>query len=106
MDINENVRKLILAGIGVVSATADKSQQILDKLAKKGEEAVNQGKILNERLRHDVKEAVMEHVTVVAEEQTDKESILSALDGLTPEERLEVLDKLQSLDSEDQENDG
>lgn len=105
MDINDNIRKLILAGIGAVSATTDKSQKIIDELSQKGEEVVNQGKVLNERLRHDVKEAVMEHVTVKAEKPTDKESILSALDGLTPEERLEVLKKLQGMDSEDEKND-
>jgi len=35
--ISEGLRKLILAGIGAVAATKEKSEVILDELVKKGE---------------------------------------------------------------------
>ena len=101
MDVSENIRKLIMAGIGAVSMTAEKSQEVLEQLAKKGEEAVNQGKEINEQLRHDVKEAIKENVTVVEQKPADKDSILSALEGLSDEERKEILEKLHSLGKEE-----
>ena len=50
--ISEGLRKLILAGIGAVAATKEKSEVILDELVKKGELTVEQGKVLNEELKH------------------------------------------------------
>lgn len=104
MDVSENIRKLIMAGIGAVSITAEKSQEALEQLAKKGEEAVSQGKVLNEQLRHEVKEAIKENVTVVEQKPADKESILSALEGLSAEERKEISDKLKGLSKEGKAN--
>ena len=49
--ISEGLRKLILAGIGAVAATKEKSEVILDELVKKGELTVEQGKVLNEELK-------------------------------------------------------
>ena len=62
--ISEGLRKLILAGIGAVAATKEKSEVILDELVKKGELTVEQGKVLNEELKHSVKEAIRDNVTV------------------------------------------
>ena len=51
--ISEGLRKLILAGIGAVAATKEKSEVILDELVKKGELTVEQGKVLNDKVaRH------------------------------------------------------
>ena len=54
--ISEGLRKLILAGIGAVAATKEKSEVILDELVKKGELTVEQGKVLNEELKHNIKD--------------------------------------------------
>ena len=35
--IGENVKKILLAGIGAVATTAEKSKEILDEMVKKGE---------------------------------------------------------------------
>ena len=37
MELGENIRKLLLAGIGSAAMTAEKSKEILDDLVKKGE---------------------------------------------------------------------
>ena len=60
--LGESIRKLILAGIG--AATKEKSESILRDLVKKGELTVEQGKVLNEELKHSVKEAIRDNVTV------------------------------------------
>lgn len=56
--LTDGVRKLLLAGVGAVASTADKGQEIFDDLVKKGELTVEQGKVLNQELKHTVKEGV------------------------------------------------
>ena len=100
--LSEGLRKLILAGIGAVAATKEKSEVILDELVKKGELTVEQGKVLNEELKHDIKDAIRENVTLHVvtpeeteddEEEADKEEtddtadfVLDAVDTLTDEQ--------------------
>lgn len=45
--LGEGLKKLALAGIGTAAYAVEKSADILDTLAKKGEETVEQGKVLN-----------------------------------------------------------
>ena len=54
--ISEDIKKIMLAGIGAVATTAEKSKDVIDSLVKKGELTVEQGKILNEELKHDLRE--------------------------------------------------
>ena len=42
MELGENIRKLLLAGIGTAAVTVDKSKEILDDLVKKGELTVEE----------------------------------------------------------------
>lgn len=51
-------------GIGAAAVTKEKSESILRDLVKKGELTVEQGKVLNEELKHSVKEAIRDNVTV------------------------------------------
>ena len=44
----ENIKKLLLAGIGAVATTAEKSKELLEDMVEKGELTVEQGKVLNE----------------------------------------------------------
>ena len=54
--ISEDIKKIMLAGIGAVATTAEKAKDVIDALVKKGELTVEQGKILNEELKHDLRE--------------------------------------------------
>ena len=49
-DFGEGVRRVFLAGVGAIATGAEKSQQIIEDLVKKGELTVEQGKQLNEEL--------------------------------------------------------
>lgn len=59
--LGENIKKLLLAGIGAVAVTAEKSKEVLDELVKKGELTVEQGKELNEELKHTLKKTMKEN---------------------------------------------
>ena len=62
MDLGEGIKKLLLAGIGTAAMTAEKSKEVLDELVEKGELTVEQGKVLNQELKHNIKESVKKNV--------------------------------------------
>ena len=51
-NFSEDLKKVLLAGIGAVATTIEKSKDVVDELVKKGELTVEQGKALNEELKH------------------------------------------------------
>ena len=59
--LGEGLKKLALAGIGTAAYAVEKSADILDTLAKKGEETVEQGKVLNKELKHNVKSTIKDY---------------------------------------------
>ena len=93
MSISEDLRKLAMAGLGAATLATEKTQEALETLSKRGEEAFAQGKDLNERLRHEIDRAVN-----TAAEKPTKDDILAALDSLTPEERAAVKSRLSEMD--------
>lgn len=101
MSINDDLHKLAMAGLGAASLASEKAQEAVEELAKRGEEALEQGKVLNERLRHDIKSAAHDGATA-AETKLDKNTVLGALDHLTPEELAAVREKLDQLASHQQ----
>ncbi len=70
------MKKILLAGIGAAATTAEKSKEILDDLVKKGELTVEQGKVLNEELKHNVKQTF----------KKDEQDPADVLKGMTPEQ--------------------
>lgn len=86
LDLGENLRKLILAGVGVAAVTKEKGADVLDELVKKGKLTIEQGKVLNEELKHNIKDAIRENVTIV----TPPDDVISAVDSLS-DEQLEAL---------------
>ena len=69
--LGDGVKKVLLAGIGTVAVTAEKSKEVLDKMAERGEAAVEQGKVLNQELKHNAKKKVKEHVSVEVTKKYD-----------------------------------
>ena len=54
--LNEDLKKVFLAGLGAAAFSAEKSKRIVDELVKRGELTLEQGKILNEELRRTIRE--------------------------------------------------
>ena len=51
-NLGEELRKVLLAGVGAVATTAEKSQELINQLVEKGELTVEQGKVMNLSLIH------------------------------------------------------
>ena len=98
MGINEDMKKVLLAGIGAVATSFEKSADLVDQLIKKGELTVEQGKILNEELKRKSKEK--------AKEAKEEESVLERLDQLNDEELAAIKLKLAELEQRKNEEKG
>lgn len=98
-DISEDLKKIFLFGVGAVATTAEKSKILIDELVEKGDLTVQQGKILNEELKHNIKETIKESVTVnmVKSEAPSADTVVEGLDKMSPEDIQKIKDKLEAL---------
>ncbi len=88
IDIMGGLNKAFLATVGAVAITAEKSQQAVEDLVKKGELTVQQGKSLNQELSRKAKEA--------AQETTDG-ALRAFLEALTDEDRAAYAAKVAQM---------
>ena len=106
LDLGENLRKLILAGVGVAAVTKEKGADVLNELVKKGELTIEQGKVLNEELKRDIKEKVKETVTVQVVKEAPEGDILSQVDSMSREDRQALKEKLAAMEDADEAAEG
>lgn len=56
--LSEDMKKIVLLGVGAAALTAEKSKELIEELVKKGELSIEQGKVLNEELKHHIQAKV------------------------------------------------
>lgn len=95
--LTDGLKKILLAGIGTVAVTAEKSKEVLDEMVKRGELTVEQGKVLNQELKHNIKDTVKKNVNVSVKLQSPEE----LLDKMTPEQIQALKSKLAQMDEAD-----
>jgi len=90
--MKEELKNVILMGLGVMSLTNEKAKELKEELIKKGSELYEKGKVANEELKHNIEEKIKENVTVVYEKkEVTKEDILDKIKDMTPEEKKEIM---------------
>lgn len=97
-NFSEDLKKVLLAGIGAVAVTAEKSKEVVEDLVKKGELTVEQGKVLNEELKHSVAEKLRKPVSVETVEKDLKNMDVEELEALKAK-----IEKLQQEKNETKE---
>ena len=90
-DLMDGMRKMFLAGVGAVATGAEKTQEVVDELIKKGELTVEQGKTLNEELTRKARE--------VFDDSADK-VLRTRLESMTPEERAAFAAKVAEMSAD------
>ncbi len=90
-DVTEGLRKLFLASVGAVAMGAEKSQEVVAELVRKGEITVEQGKTLNQELTRKAKEVI---------DSTSDTALRSHLESMTPEERSAYAEKVARMSAE------
>ncbi len=84
--VRGTMKKVMLAGVGAAALIAEKSQSMLEELAEKGAATVEQGKVMNEELKHKRRA-----------KDTD-----AYLDSLTPEQMEELKEKILQREADGQ----
>jgi polyhydroxyalkanoate synthesis regulator phasin len=100
--LTDGLKKILLAGIGTVAVTAEKSKEVLDEMVKRGELTVEQGKVLNQELKHNIKDTVKKNVNVSVKPQSPEE-LEELLDKMTPEQIQALKNKLAQMEEADVE---
>ena len=99
---SDNIKKVILAGIGAVAVTAEKSKDLLDEMVEKGELTVEQGKVLNEELKHNIKKTVKEKKKKKeADKSVSDSDIADLLSRMTPEQIAALKEQLSDKEAEE-----
>jgi polyhydroxyalkanoate synthesis regulator phasin len=84
---NEGLKKVLYTGVGMAVVTADMAGKAIGSLAKKGEQAIEKGKVMNEELKR--KRAAA---------KADVDAVTESLKDLTKEEIETVRAKLADLE--------
>lgn len=96
--ISEEFRKVWLAGVGAMALTAEKAEELVEKLIKKGELTVEQGKALNEELKYKAREKAKD---TISKSRLAVESVIDNLDQMSAEDIAALKAKLADMESRD-----
>lgn len=108
--LGDGLKKIMLAGIGALAVTGEKSQEIVESLVKKGEITVEQGKVLNQELKHNIKSKVDDARDTVkskraqAEANLDRKDVINTIRELSIEQFEKLKEVVESLKEEDAVN--
>lgn len=108
--LGDGLKKIMLAGIGALAVTGEKSQEIVEGLVKKGEITVEQGKVLNQELKHNIKSKVDDARDTVkskraqAEANLDRKDVINTIRELSIEQFEKLKEVVESLKEEDAVN--
>ena len=100
MELGEGIKKILLAGIGTAAVTAEKSKEVLDEFVKKGELTVEQGKVLNQELKHNIKESVKKNVNVTFK-PSDPDELKDVLGKMTPDQLAALKEQITKMQAKD-----
>ena len=94
--MKEDLKNIILMGLGVMSLTNEKAQDLKKELLEKGSELYEKGKVANEGLKHNIQEKMKENVTVVYEKnEVTKNDIIDSIKKLSDEDKKEIMEALK-----------
>lgn len=94
--MKEDLKNIILMGLGVMSLTNEKAQDLKKELLEKGSELYEKGKVANEELKHNIQEKMKENVTVVYEKsEVTKDDIIDSIKNLSEEDKKEIMNALK-----------
>lgn len=102
MELGEGMKKFFLLGVGAAATTVEKSTEIVDDLVKKGEITVEQGKVFNQELKHNMEESRRKAESSAAPEAADEsrtkeeepKNFEEFVSGLSPEELEELKEEI------------
>lgn len=92
-NVKEELKEIILMGIGAMSLTNEKAKELKKELLEKGTEIYNNGKILNEELKHNIESKIEE--SKENKNKLTKEEIQKQINSMSKKEKEELLNQLK-----------
>lgn len=105
INFGEEMKKIVLAGVGAAAVTAEKAEQLINYCVEKGEITVEQGKVMNEELKRNVKDGMQtakEKVQATKDRFQGKVSLddlIKSVDNLSPEDLQTLKDKIAASET-------
>ena len=96
--MEENIKNVLLMGLGAISLTGEKANELKKELLEKGEALYKEGSIKNEELKRDLKDKIKENTNIKIT-TASKEEIVEIINNLSDEEKEEI-SKLLKNDSQ------
>ena len=107
MSMNSELRKILLTGLGAMVISGEKIKELIDTSTIKGEQALEQYKVLNKELKRTINIKVSmsdeENPASASASETEEQEgfslaqILEGIDSLTQEEQEVLASKLTTL---------
>ena len=101
--MKEELKNILLMGLGAMSLTTDKAKELREELLKAGTKIYDEGKVANEELKHNIEEKIKENVTIKVEKRLTKEDIMTMIKEMSREEKEELLNILKRSNTETSE---
>ncbi len=98
MELGDGIKKFFLIGIGAAATSVEKSGEILSDLVKKGELTVEQGKALNQELRHNAEEKKKKF-----EEEKKQKNFTDFVSGLSAEDLAKLKEQIAKAEAQNAE---
>lgn len=104
-EFSEDLKKIFYAGVGAIALSEEKAKSIFEELVRRGEIAVEHGKVVNEELKHDIRKAKREFEQRVREDcKPTKEDVLRDLGKLSKEELEEIKRQMNDMESNNEQS--
>lgn len=104
-DLGEEMKRIMLAGIGAVAETTEKAGAVVNHLVEKGEITIDQGKAINEELKRNIKDCVTENTAVLKKKSADAaasvDEVVDSITKMSAEQIQAIKEKLAAMDDTD-----
>lgn len=104
--MKESIKEVLLMGLGAISLTGEKANELKKELLEKGESLYKEGSIKNEELKRDIKEKIKENtnIKVTTASKEEKEELVEIINNLSDEEKEEIKELLKTEKESSKEN--
>ena len=101
--MKESIKEVLLMGLGAISLTGEKANELKKELLEKGESLYKEGSIKNEELNRDIKEKIKENTNIKVT-TASKEELVEIINNLSDEEKEEIKELLKTEKESSKEN--
>ena len=101
--IEDQLKSVVYVTVGAAAVLAEKAKELVSEFEQKGKATCEKCQVNNEKLKHNIKEAVDKviNVTVVKDETTDE--FIEKMNDLSEEELTKIKEKLATLETKQSE---